>query len=143
MKSLRHFKNYQTVTQRKEMSKCCRKNDNGGLDRHRVTTNPGFVKNTVSTKCNRAKPMLQKGLKFHLEWNLINAKKVQNAMRDITWEERAKFSREEGRHLGTQLGKAKRKENFVKKNAFSQKLVKHEVETGQKPFMEKATVDFY
>ena len=55
MKSLKHCKNYQSVTQRHEVSKCSWKN---GADRpagRRVATNLQFAKNTVSVKHDKAK----------------------------------------------------------------------------------------
>ena len=44
-------KNYQNVTQRHEVSKCCWKK----IAQCEVVTNLQFVKNTISEKCNNAK----------------------------------------------------------------------------------------
>ena len=49
---MKYCKNYQNVTQRNKVNKCCRKND---ADRHKVATNLLSVKITVSARPNTLK----------------------------------------------------------------------------------------
>ena len=55
MKDLKYFENYQNVTQRHEVRKCCWEKDAGRLAPHRVATNLQFVKNVIYVKFNKAK----------------------------------------------------------------------------------------
>ena len=54
---MKYFENYQNVTQRQEVRKCCWKNDANRLAPHRVATNLQFVKKkkTVFLKCNKTR----------------------------------------------------------------------------------------
>lgn len=50
MKSLKHCKDYQNVTQRNKVSKCSWRNGTHSLGRCRVATKLQFVKNKISAK---------------------------------------------------------------------------------------------
>ena len=52
---MKYRKNYQSVTQRQEVNKCCWKNGADRLAQCRVATNLQFLKNTVSAKCSKQK----------------------------------------------------------------------------------------
>ena len=51
----KYFENYQNVTQRHKVSKCCWKDGTNRLAQHRAATDLQFVKNTISVKRNKAK----------------------------------------------------------------------------------------
>lgn len=53
MTKLEYWENYQNVTQRKEGSKCCRKNCADRLVQFRITTNFQFVKVKISVRHNK------------------------------------------------------------------------------------------
>ena len=53
MKSLKYCENYQNVTQKYEVSKCCWKKGTYRLAQHMIATNLQFVKNVISAKCNK------------------------------------------------------------------------------------------
>ena len=55
MKSLKYCENYQNVTQRHEVNKCCWKNGTDIRAGCRVATHLQFVKNTLSVKHNKLK----------------------------------------------------------------------------------------
>ena len=52
---MKYCKNYQNVTQKHEVSKCCWKNGSNRTARHRVASNLQFVKNTLLVKHNKSK----------------------------------------------------------------------------------------
>ena len=55
MKSLKYCKNYQNVTQKHEVSKCCWENGTDRLASRKVARNLQFVKNAVPVKNKKAK----------------------------------------------------------------------------------------
>ena len=54
--SLKYWKNYQNVTQKHKVTKCCWKYVTNKLARRRTAKNLQFVKNTTSVKSNKLKP---------------------------------------------------------------------------------------
>ena len=55
VEGLKYCENYQNVTQRHEVNKCCWKNGANRLAQCRVAKNLQFVKNTISAKYNKLK----------------------------------------------------------------------------------------